>query len=131
TVCAQRTASAFDVFGQLGSVHHPWSYECMDRGWREETLNAVMSAHPASADPEATAHAPYLRAVLDAIDAGQPLPIGPEEARASLELCAALYTSALTHDPITLPIERTNRFYGGITTADYDGRRGNGAATEG
>ena len=123
TVSAHRTANGFDVFGQLGSVHYPWNFECMDRAWREEALRAVLGVHPPAPEPEESAHTPFLRAVLDAIDAGRPLPIGPDEARASLELCVALYASALTHDPITLPIERTNPYYAGITTSDYDGRR--------
>ena len=123
TVSAHRTANGFDVFGQLGSVHYPWTFECMERAWREDALRAVLGAYPPAPDPEESAHTPYLRAVLDAIDMGRPLPIGPDEARGSLELCVALYASALTHHPITLPIERTNRYYEGITTADYDGRR--------
>src|SRR5439155_13567193 len=90
TVSAHRTANGFDVFGQLGSVHYPWNFECMDRTWREEALRAVLGVHPPAPEPEESAHTPYLRAVLDAIDAGRPLPIGPDEARASLELCVAL-----------------------------------------
>ena len=90
--------------------------------WREDALRAVLGVHPPAPEPEESAHTPFLRAVLDAIDAGRPLPIGPDEARASLELCVALYASALTHEPIRLPFERTNPYYAGITTSDYDGR---------
>jgi hypothetical protein len=60
-------------------------------------------------------------AVLDAIAAGEPLPIGPEEARASMEVCVGIYSSALSGQPVRLPIGNTNRYYAGITTKDYDG----------
>src|SRR5262249_21783497 len=118
TVVAQKTASAFDVFGERGSTHLPWALEALGSKWRAESLRAVMAAYPApeqrstilgrlakvlpgraqSPEPEegeTPAHAPYVAAVLDAIEVGQPLPVGPEEARAAVELCTALYASAL------------------------------------
>jgi hypothetical protein len=72
---------------------------------------------------ENSAHTPYLADVVGAIVEDRSLPIGPEEARASLELCTAIYSSALTGRPVTLPIDHTNNCYAGITTAFYDGRQ--------
>ena len=142
TVVAQKTASAFDVFGERGSTHLPWALEALDSKWRAESLRAVMAAYPAPAqgstilgwlakmlpgraqspepeEGETPAHAPYVAAVLDAIEAGQPLPVGPEEARAAVELCTALYASALEGRPMALPLGRDHRFYAGITSGDY------------
>jgi predicted dehydrogenase len=41
-------------------------------------------------------HVTQLRAVLDALDAGEPPPVASTAARATLELCAAIYASAFT-----------------------------------
>lgn len=147
TVAAQRSTHGFDVIGQSASVHLPWSLECANPTWRKQALRdlrvvdafapeppslpsrlrrtwrdvvATLSRKPGK-EPAASAHAPYVSAVLDAIEAGEPLPIGPEEARASMEVCVAIYSSALSGRPIRLPIGSTNRYYGGITTKDYDG----------
>lgn len=43
-------------------------------------------------------------------------------ARVSLELCTAIYVSALTRHSFVLPIDSTNPYYRGLTTVDYDGR---------
>ena len=148
TMTAHRSSSAFDVVGELGSVHSPWALECMDGKWRDESLRAVLTAHPLPAEPSSvpaglaaafrarlrrggthhtpsdSAHTPYVAAVRDAIAEGRRLPIGPEEARASLEICTAIYASALTRQPIALPLDKTSRCYAGLTTVDYDGRHG-------
>jgi len=136
TVAAQRTWSGFDVFGSLGSVHHPWAFECMERERREETLRMVLAAQPlpppaSQPDPRSSPHTPYVAAVLDAIDEGRPLPVGPDEARTSVELCTAIYASALSGELVALPIDRAHRHYTGITPADYAARvrHGHGAAS--
>lgn len=66
---------------------------------------------------------PYLADVIAAILEGRSLPIGPEDARASLEICTAIYESALSARPVMLPIDHTNNCYAGLTTAVYDGRQ--------
>jgi predicted dehydrogenase len=148
TMTAARSTNAFDVLGEFGSVHLPWALESLDSQWRDRASRAVLAVHPLGADGPparagltaalrarfgprraapvaplpANAHAPYVAAVLDAIEEGRPLPIGPEEARVSLEICAAIYASALTGQPIALPLDSTNHCYSGVTTSDYDGR---------
>ena len=146
TMTAHRSSSAFDVIGDLGSVHSPWALEGMDSKWRDQSRRAVLVAHPLLAErssgparlaaafrarlrrggahqaPPASAHTPYVAAVLDAIAEGRALPIGPDEARASLEICTAIYASALTRQPIGLPLDSTSLCYTGLTTSDYDGR---------
>ena len=127
TMTAQRSSHGFDVIGSSASVHSPWSLESLDTNWRDESLHAVLETYPsplmADKSAENSAHTPYLADVVGAILERRPLPIGPEEARASLEICTAIYSSALTGRPVTLPIDRTNNCYAGITTAVYDGRQ--------
>jgi UDP-N-acetyl-2-amino-2-deoxyglucuronate dehydrogenase len=76
----------------------------------------------ASVDKATTAHTAYVRDVLDAIADGRPLPVGPQEARVSLELSTAIYASGLIGRPVALPIDRTDPCYAGLTAADYDRR---------
>jgi UDP-N-acetyl-2-amino-2-deoxyglucuronate dehydrogenase len=144
TMTAHRSASAFDVIGENASVHLPWALESMDRKHRDRSLREVMARYPGGADPGAaagivaalgarlsryrapaastvTAHTPYVADVLEAIEAGRPLPIGPEEARVSLDLCTAVYASALARCAITVPIDSAHPYYAGLTTLDYDG----------
>ena len=69
-----------------------------------------------------TGHRPYVAAVLDAIESKSSLPVPPEEARQSLELCVAIYTAAITGQPVDLPLGEDDRFYHGISTEDYPNR---------
>lgn len=64
-------------------------------------------------------HQPYFEAVLDAIEAGRPLPICAEDARKTVELCAAIYTSAISGEPVELPLTSSTPFYEGISVDDY------------
>ena len=124
TMSAQRFAQGFDVFGTLASVHHPWALECMDEGWRRSALDDVLAVYPLTVAEASNPHAPYVAAVLDAIEAGKPLPIGPDEAAATLEVCAGIYAAALLGRPVSLPLDRTNRFCRGIAASDYDWHKG-------
>jgi predicted dehydrogenase len=128
TMTAQRSSHGFDVIGDRASAHSPWALESMDTSWRDESLHAVLEAHPLAETPAtkhagSSAHTPYLADVIGAILEGRFLPIGPEDARASLEICTAIYASALSGRPVTLPIDHTNNCYAGLTTAVYDGRQ--------
>ena len=128
TMTAQRSSHGFDVIGDHASAHSPWTLESLDTNWRDESLRAVLAVHPLAEAPAAqpagtSAHTPYLADVVTAILEHRPLPIGPEDARASLEICVAIYASALSGRPVTLPLDHTNNFYAGVTTAIYDGRQ--------
>src|SRR5262245_8623480 len=124
TMSAQRFGHGFDVFGALASVHHPWAVECMDEDWRRHALDDVLSTDPLTLAEPSNPHVPYVAAVLDAIAAGQPLPIGPDDAAAALEVCAGIYAAALQGRPVSLPLDRTNRFCRGIAPGDYEARNG-------
>ena len=121
TVSAQRFGHGFDVFGTLASAHYPWAVECMDEGWRRQAIDDVLSAYPLALAEPSNLHVPYVAAVLDAIEAGNPLPIGPEDAATSLEVCAGIYAAALLGRPVSLPLDRSNRFCRGVAPSDYDG----------
>jgi len=128
TMTAQRSSHGFDVIGDRASAHSPWALESLDKDWRDESLHAVLDAHPLAETPAAkhagsSAHTPYLADVIDALLEGRSLPIGSEDARASLEICTAIYASALSGRPVKLPIDHTNNCYAGLTTAVYDGRQ--------
>ena len=127
TMTAQRSSHGFDVIGERASAHSPWALESLDTDWRDDSLRAVLEAHPsplmADKSAESCAHTPYLADVVAAILESRSLPIGLEEARASLEICTAIYASALSGRPVPLPIDRTNNCYAGVTTAVYDGRQ--------
>src|SRR6185312_10173183 len=127
TMTAQRSSHGFDVIGERASAHSPWMLESLDTDWRDDSLRAVLEAHPsplmADKSAESCAHTPYLADVVAAILESRSLPIGLEEARASLEICTAIYASALSGRPVPLPIDRTNNCYAGLTTAVYDGRQ--------
>jgi UDP-N-acetyl-2-amino-2-deoxyglucuronate dehydrogenase len=127
TMTAQRSSHGFDVIGDRASAHSPWALESLDGNWREESLNSVLQMYPLPETPATkqsgdSAHTPYLADVVAAVLESRPLPIGPDEARASLEICSAIYASALTGRPVKLPIDHTNDYYAGVTTAVYDGR---------
>jgi predicted dehydrogenase len=128
TMTAQRSSHGFDVIGDRASVHSPWAIESLDTNWRDESQHAVLQTYPLPETPAAknsgsSAHTPYLADVVGAVHEARPLPIGPGEARASLEICTAIYASALSGRPVRLPIDRTNDCYAGLTTAVYDGRQ--------
>lgn len=121
TMVAQRSESGFEVIGTNGSAHSPWAVERMDPERRRASRRAALAEHP-DVEPGSSAHTPYLEDVLDSIEAGRPLPIGPEDGRASLELATAIYASALSGGPVSLPLDETSPFYGGITAPDYAAR---------
>ena len=69
-------------------------------------------------------HKAYCEAFLSSIENGKPVPVPPEDARRSLELCTAIYTAAIEGRPVNLPLGQDTRFYHGITADDYNGRDG-------
>jgi predicted dehydrogenase len=126
TMSAHRSIAGFDVFATSGSVHSPWSLECLDRerraALRREALEAVPDELP---DGTANAHVPYLAAVLDAILDGRPLPSGAEQARMSLELATAIYASSLGGgEGVKLPLGPEHALYKGVDSAQYRARSG-------
>jgi len=134
-----------EVVGQHLTLASPWRIAGRDRGLVWKAGRAAAAAYPDGAKarggvvgkvrrvlgsrikllrprPGVTPHARYLGQVFDAMDRGEPLPVAPSAARAAVELCVAIYLAAIEGRTVTLPLDPVSRFYGGITTADYDGR---------
>jgi len=123
TMSAHRSSAGFDAIGTLGSAHAPWAFECLDRGRRDEVRRAALAAVPEAASAgRSSDHTPYLAAALEALVAGMPLPVGPEEARTSLDLATAIYASALRGEPVALPVAPSGPGYDGISALEYERR---------
>jgi hypothetical protein len=58
-----------------------------------------------------------MRDVLDAIRDGRPPLISGREGRATLEVVLAAYKSALTGQPVNLPLHPDDPFYRGVLAA--------------
>jgi predicted dehydrogenase len=135
----------WDVMGPDAAVHYPWAINCSDRAKRADLQRDAVkrfstgqkkSILPGKLDKilrfakrklgfsnrnVPSEHTPYVKAVLDAVETGGPLPSSGEEARQSLELCVAIYASAITGRPVDLPLGEDAMFYDGITADDYQG----------
>jgi predicted dehydrogenase len=121
SVATHEASSQFDVIGRDASVHFPWRLVATDQRVTRQLLAEAFAAVPAvgrSMHPELVRvqrkvgrfvprlqptappppHLAYWTGVADALDAGAPLPVGPAEARRSVELVTAIYTSALRVD---------------------------------
>jgi len=121
TMCAHKSSHGFEVMATEGSTHSPWKVNSLDAIWREQASAAARAAVP-DAEGDSSDHTGYMRAVLDAIDAGEPLPVAPQDARVALELCAAIYASGLSGTSVRLPLDPAAATYGGVAQADYDER---------
>lgn len=136
----------WDVIGASASAHLPWSIQSKDAQLRRAALRETVRRFPSSDKrnllpgrpgkiiakiaqklgfgkrSEPSRHKAYFTECLRAIESGSQMPVPPAEARRSLEVCTAIYTSAITHEPVVLPLHVQSRFYNGITTNHYDGR---------
>jgi predicted dehydrogenase len=135
-----------DIMGSDMAIHFPWALNTTDRNKRNQLqrelskrfsvpgsrallpgklgkiVNKIKSRLGLGKRPAAPSeHKPYIAAVVDAINSGGKLPIPPEEARTSLELCVAIYTAAITREAVDLPLASHTPFYAGITMEDYRG----------
>jgi len=154
SVTGHQWLERYDIVGDAASAHLPWSLQgeggfalvrtqrqldreipLGSRGKKPGLVGKVVRKasggrlmKPKSAPPRHTA---YMAAFLDALDAGSEVPVPPEDSRATLELCMAMYTSALEGRPVDLPLERSCSVYEGISTETYDGRKKRMAARAG
>jgi len=149
TLCAQQPAQSWDIFGTDGAVRNPWRYDTADERQRQRDLDQLHELfpplNPSVSEPSrrlanrafrklmrmtrlggqvtpmrpTPLHVPYYQAVVDAIDGGEALPVSPDEAMRSMELCTAIYVSGMTGQSVTLPLDRSNPYYKGITKDGY------------
>ncbi len=153
TVAAHRWGLTYDILGRDASVHLPWRVEASHRGlrWRASKLATRMVADPTKSRMPAPLrrvralagrflpllrppkrppdHLPMIRAFLDVLDQGGSVPVDLQQARASLELCVAVYTAALTGQPVSLPLGRNCPYYEGVTADEYRARLGGASKT--
>ena len=59
-------------------------------------------------------HSPLIGQFIKAIGGQAEIPVTAIEARNAVELCMAIYISALTSESVKLPLENNSKFYGGI-----------------
>ena len=92
----------FDTERATVEVEHLYGYD--DRSWRvtpapghEERVAAAWAAAPSG---QGSGHHAQIAAVLDAKQAGRPLPVALAAARHTMELVAAIYASAFTGRPV-------------------------------
>ena len=151
SVATHEASSQFDVIGAHASVHYPWRLATHDPRVARQLLGEASAAVPFSGrsiHPELVRlqrrvgrvvprlrppapppmHLGYWTQVADALDRDAPLPVGPEEARRSVELVTAIYTSALRRRPVLLPLSSDDEHVRGVTKSDYDHHRSVAAA---
>ena len=137
TITAQRLGFRVDVIGSRASVHYPWAL--CEEGHTGRTFDGVAelkdwagtgTTFPAKAIRKArrtlglgefveSKHTTFLRMLVQTLRANRPLPVPPEEARTPVELCTAIYASALSGTPIVLPMSPSSPFYDGLTSEVY------------
>src|SRR6185369_4508251 len=64
--------------------------------------------------PRHWGHTPHIREFLEALSSSQAVAVPPREARRSLELATALYSSAISGEKVRLPLGPGQDFYSGI-----------------
>jgi perosamine synthetase len=73
--------------------------------------------------PEPRAHTQLYLDIVRRIERGEPLPVPSSEALRSLELCMAMYESAIRGQEVCLPLKATSLVHEGVSKSDYDSRR--------
>ena len=72
--------------------------------------------------PAVNEHGRLLADYIGSLHQGEEAPIPPQDARKSLELCTAIYSSAILASPVSLPLGQDAPFYNGISVDDYQHR---------
>lgn len=73
--------------------------------------------------PRPSHYARFYREIAGAIQKGGALPIPAAEAITSLDLCMAIYESAVQGTPVTLPLSPESTVYQGVTRQAYQARK--------
>ena len=143
SVNSGRSGGGIEIKGSLGAIT-PSGITMNDPARSDQALKAVNAALPHTRPesmslpsrairkmgrrlgvkeiPALTAHARLYQDIEQCIRRGAPLPIPPAEAMKSLQVCAAIYESALTGRTVDLPLDSTSSAYCGISKERYDAR---------
>jgi perosamine synthetase len=131
----------FEIQGSHGTVGLPWGLTTNGRSRLSEALRAVDRAlpdtRPASSSifsrglvrfglkdkPVLTPHARLYLEIAHSFESGSSLPISSAEALSSLELCMAMYQSAITGSEIDLPLGPNSAVYNGVLKENYYSRK--------
>lgn len=103
SVVSPRQTSALRFDTEHATIELEHLYGPTDADWTftpapgHEDLKELWTSDP---DAPASSHASQVVAILDALDAGLPLPVTATDARETIELVAALYASAFTDRPV-------------------------------
>jgi predicted dehydrogenase len=146
SVNSGRLGGRFAIQGSKGSVGLPWNLTMENSSQLSEALKKLDRALPetrppsrsiaargsrlvarrlgVNAKPELTPHARLYREIVRSIATGSALPIPAKDSMRSLELCMAVYESALTGKEVTLPIQRDSVVFDGLSREKYESRRG-------
>ncbi len=103
------------IHGELGSVSMPWRLVCADPKYQAE-LEEWLESVPR---PEHGGHTAVVGDFLQAVRKGQKPECSGVDGRRSVELVIGIYKSALTGQPVTLPIEPDDPFYRKETIMEY------------
>lgn len=138
------TSGEFKISGDAGEVAMPWSLHLKNGLSSEEAIREMNQALPDTQQTsfsfpskvmrrlrrcfgkielaEYSPHAHLYAEIANCIHAGRPLPISASEAMVSLEVCMAIYESALTGAEVALPLQPKCRVFNGVSKALYDRR---------
>jgi predicted dehydrogenase len=133
----------FDLFGSNAAVGQPWHYRKVDGTMDPQVVGELLRQIPEpGAAPTSgwkffvrrlgwkigrdffparhqNCHAPLFNAFFAAISQGNASPVTGADGRAAVEICTAIYQSALTGESVALPLDATSRYYRGINKDDY------------
>lgn len=138
-------SGGFAIQGSDGTVGLPWHFTTKDPSRLTKALKEVDRALPetcprspslvsrgahllarhlgAKEKLELTPHARLYQDIAHNMESGAPLPIPPTGAMGSLELCMAVYESAITGKEIELPLSSASTVYNGVSKEDYEARK--------
>jgi predicted dehydrogenase len=145
SVNSGRLCGGFTIRGSSGTVGLPWNFTTKDPSHISRAIKeldrALPDTRPASsslvnrgsrflarrlgvkAKPALTPHAELYQRITQSIQLGNPLPIPPAEALGPLELCFAMYESALSGREVSLPLSSRSAVYNGVSKEQYDARK--------
>jgi predicted dehydrogenase len=140
-----RLSGGFTIHGSSGMVGVPWNFTTKDPSHMSRAIKeldgALPDTRPVSSSlvnrgsrflarrlgvktkPVLTPHAQLYQRITQSIQLGKPLPIPPAEALGPLELCFAVYESALSGKEVSLPLSSTCAVYNGVSKEQYDARK--------
>ncbi len=95
------------IYGELGSVSLPWHLHLVDSRYQSEVEEWVHRIPR----PEVGGHVAVISDFLTAVQTGRRPAVDGREGRRSVELAIAIYKSAITGQPVTLPLSPSDPFY--------------------